>query len=493
MVAVGKNLQKIGAYPPANARVLDNQANPVSRAETSMSMVHVFSPSARKARAGSSTIVDLQRKQAELVYSTLAPIFLRTRTGQEPRVTAEDEALLKAQLLAGKVDDGSLKVRIVAAEKGAQMGGTISPRSVLEPHRSFKQAVTSKFADPDFIKKVANDLSQSMLSASHHTHARAHKRQGPEETCTSPQYGGPWPQHMTTKPKLRPGLHTLLGSDAPESSTDSVAFNFSSYNYGTYPIISERLPERLPCESSSAATEAAVLERLEQQRRSTPLDLHALLAHPDPLSVLGERLYQLIECHEAALPGKITGMLLDGLSLAELHSMLVIVPPGDAAAAIASWVGTAQQVLHEAAEGIAHHGAEGIAAFPGETPPNSANTMPNSPSKGTAALEVEEGGTAEDSAVLVAAAAAPATAVADETLTAVVCAPVADEWHVVARSPRGRASKGTAAADPDPAAANAANATLAATAAAAAAVTEDSKGHPAARSPRKRNGRKQQE
>ena len=298
---------------------------------------------------------------------------------------------------------------------------------------------------------------------------------------------------MTTKPKLRPGLHTLLGSDAPESSTDSVAFNFSSYNYGTYPIISERLPERLPCESSSAATEAAVLERLEQQRRSTPLDLHALLAHPDPLSVLGERLYQLIECHEAALPGKITGMLLDGLSLAELHSMLVIVPPGDAAAAIASWVGTAQQVLHEAAEGIAHHGAEGIAAFPGETPPNSANTMPNSPSKGTAALEVEEGGTAEDSAVLVAAAAAPATAVADETLTAVVCAPVADEWHVVARSPRGRASKGTAAADPDPAAANAANATLAATAAAAAAVTEDSKGHPAARSPRKRNGRKQQE
>ena len=483
-----------------------------------MSKAHVISPRARKARAGSSTLVDLQHKQAELVYSTLAPIFLRTRTGQEPRVTAEDEALLKAQLLAGKADDGSINARMVAAEKGAQTGGTMSPRSVLEPHREmtfFKQAVTSKLADPDFIKKVANDLSQSMLSASHHTHERAHKRQGiqdggREETCTFPQHGGPRLQHMMTKPKLRPGLATLLGSDAPESSADSVTLNVSSYKYGAYTIISERTPSASSSTTTeasclaaateasclAAATEAAVLERLEQQRRSTPLDLHALLAHPDPLSVLGERLYQLIECHEAALPGKITGMLLDGLSLAELHSMLVIVPPGDAAAAIASWVGTAQQVVHEAAEGIAHHGAEAIAhhgAFPGETPPNSANTMPNSPSKGTAALEVEEGGTAEDSAVLVAVAAAPATAVADETLTAVVCAPVADEWHVVARSPRGRASKGTAAADPDPAAANAANATLAATAAAAAAVTEDSKGHPAARSPRKRNGRKQQE
>lgn len=481
-----------------------------------MSKAHVISPRARKARAGSSTLVDLQHKQAKLVYSTLAPIFLRTRTGQEPRVTAEDEALLKAQLLAGKADDGSINARMVAAEKGAQTGGTMSPRSVLEPHREmtfFKQAVTSKLADPDFIKKVANDLSQSMLSASHHTHERAHKRQGlqdggREETCTFPQHGCPRPQHVMTKPKLRPGLATLLGSDAPESSADSVTLNVSSYKYGAYTIISERTPSASSSTTTeasclaaateasclTAATEAAVLERLEQQRRSTPLDLHALLAHPDPLSVLGERLYQLIECHEVALPGKITGMLLDGLSLAELHSLLVSVPPGDAAAAIASWIGTAQQVLHEA--------AEGIAAFPCET-------MPNSPLKGAAGVEVEEGGIAEDSVVLVAAAAvhapahAPAAAsggataacapAADETLTA-VCAPAADEWRVVARSPRGRASKGTAAADPAPDAAVAATATLAATAAlAAAAATQDSKGHPAARSPRKRNGRNQQE
>jgi hypothetical protein len=459
-----------------------------------MSMAHVISPSARKARAGSSTLVDLQHKQAELVYSTLAPIFLRTRTGQEPRVTAEDEALLKAQLLAGKADDGSINARMVAAEKGAQMGGTMSPRSVLDPHREmtvFKQAVTSKLADPDFIKKVANDLSQSMLSASHHTHERAHKRQGlqdggREETCSFPQHGGPRPPHMMTKPKLRPGLATLLGSDAPESSADSVTLNVSSYEYGAYTIISERTPSASSSTTTeasclAAATEAAVLERLEQQRRSTPLDLHALLAHPDPLSVLGERLYQLIECHDVALPGKITGMLLDGLSLDELHSLLVSVPPGDAAAAIASWIGTAQQVLHEA--------AEGIAAFPCET-------MPNSPLKGTAAVEVEVGGIAEDSVVLVAAAAVHAAATAtaaasggataacapaaDETLTA-ASAPAADEWRVVARLPRGRASKGTAAADPAP------------DAAVAAAATQDSKGHPAARLPRKRNGRKQQE
>jgi hypothetical protein len=291
---------------------------------------------------------------------------------------------------------------------------------------------------------------------------------------------------MMTKPKLRPGLATLLGSDAPESSADSVTLNVSSYEYGAYTIISERTPSASSSTTTeasclAAATEAAVLERLEQQRRSTPLDLHALLAHPDPLSVLGERLYQLIECHDVALPGKITGMLLDGLSLDELHSLLVSVPPGDAAAAIALWIGTAQQVLHEA--------AEGIAAFPCET-------MPNSPLKGTAAVEVEVGGIAEDSVVLVAAAAvhaaatAPAAAsgdataacapAADETLTA-ACAPAADEWRVVARLPRGRASKGTAAADPAP------------DAAVAAAATQDSKGHPAARLPRKRNGRKQQE
>jgi len=57
-----------------------------------------------------------------------------------------------------------------------------------------------------------------------------------------------------------------------------------------------------------SAKEATVLERLEQQRRSTPLDLQALLAHPDPLPMLGELLYQLIECHNVELPGKITGM-----------------------------------------------------------------------------------------------------------------------------------------------------------------------------------------
>jgi hypothetical protein len=101
------------------------------------------------------------------------------------------------------------------------------------------------------------------------------------------------------------------------------------------------------------------LKLLEQQRHSMPLDLHALLAHPDPLPMLGERLYKLIECHNVTVPGKITGMLLDGLSLDELHSLLVNVPPGDAAAEIASWIDTALQVLHEA--------AEGAAISPGET------------------------------------------------------------------------------------------------------------------------------
>jgi len=101
------------------------------------------------------------------------------------------------------------------------------------------------------------------------------------------------------------------------------------------------------------ATEAAVLKLLEQQRHSMPLDLHTLLAHPDPLPMLGERLYKLIECHNVTMPGKITGMLLDGLSLDELHSLLVNVPPGDAAAEIASWIDTALQVLHKAAEGAA--------------------------------------------------------------------------------------------------------------------------------------------
>ena len=105
------------------------------------------------------------------------------------------------------------------------------------------------------------------------------------------------------------------------------------------------------------ATEVAVLERLEQQRRSSPLDLQALLAHPDPLPMLGELLYQLIECHNVELPGKITGMLLEGLSLDELHSLLASLPPGDAAAALASWISAARQTLLEAAEAITdeHH------------------------------------------------------------------------------------------------------------------------------------------
>ncbi|KOO53306.1 hypothetical protein Ctob_016588, partial [Chrysochromulina tobinii] len=106
-----------------------------------------------------------------------------------------------------------------------------------------------------------------------------------------------------------------------------------------------------------SAKEATVLERLEQQRRSTPLDLQALLAHPDPLPMLGELLYQLIECHNVELPGKITGMLLEGLSLDELHSLLASLPPGDAAAALASWISAARQTLLEAAEAITdeHH------------------------------------------------------------------------------------------------------------------------------------------
>ncbi|KOO30780.1 hypothetical protein Ctob_016388, partial [Chrysochromulina tobinii] len=128
----------------------------------------------------------------------------------------------------------------------------------------------------------------------------------------------------------------------------------------------------------AAQMEAAVLERLEQQRRSTPPDLHALLAHPDPFSVLGERLYQLIECHDVALPGKITGMLLDGLPLDELHSLLVNVPPGDAAATIASWISTAQQVLREAAEGTAAFPCEAL-DLPTESTEHAATTVTKEP------------------------------------------------------------------------------------------------------------------
>ncbi len=68
---------------------------------------------------------------------------------------------------------------------------------------------------------------------------------------------------------------------------------------------------------------------------------------------------EVMRAHAAssAESGMLLEVELEGLSLDELHSLLASLPPGDAAAALASWIGTAQQTLHEAAEVITdeHH------------------------------------------------------------------------------------------------------------------------------------------
>lgn len=112
--------------------------------------------------------------------------------------------------------------------------------------------------------------------------------------------------------------------------------------------------------SSSATGEAALVQELEWQRHFYPCELAALLREESPETLLGERLFCLISCVDQQLTGKITGMLLHGLTVPELHELLITAPLAAAAAAFCSWVDAAHAVLEEASD-----------ASPGATSPNS--------------------------------------------------------------------------------------------------------------------------
>ena len=98
------------------------------------------------------------------------------------------------------------------------------------------------------------------------------------------------------------------------------------------------------------AAEAMLMQTLAWQRHALPLEPDALThaAAEAGERLLGERLFPLIHCLDRHLPGKVTGMLLEGLSGSELLELLIIMPLDDAVRAIASWVDAAHDVLQEA-------------------------------------------------------------------------------------------------------------------------------------------------
>lgn len=91
---------------------------------------------------------------------------------------------------------------------------------------------------------------------------------------------------------------------------------------------------------------AAELQRHQRQRPLTRGDLEALSDVEAREAVLGDRLYSLVVLSgRAHRPGKVTGMLLEGLDASDLAEILVTSPDG--AATLVSWIEEACQVLGE--------------------------------------------------------------------------------------------------------------------------------------------------
>lgn len=105
--------------------------------------------------------------------------------------------------------------------------------------------------------------------------------------------------------------------------------------------------------SDACLAEAALL--IEGQQLVAPLTLDELRALGKDVDAregaLGERLYSLIGLLQATRrPGKVTGMLLDGLDAEDFMEILMNASPHDGACALLSWVGEASSVLGEEAE-----------------------------------------------------------------------------------------------------------------------------------------------
>lgn len=92
-----------------------------------------------------------------------------------------------------------------------------------------------------------------------------------------------------------------------------------------------------------------VATHLAHQMAAAPLTLEQVrrLDADGREATLGERIYALVALLPARRPGKVTGMLLDGLEPEELLAFLMPAAPAEGAAGLAEWVTEACKVLAE--------------------------------------------------------------------------------------------------------------------------------------------------
>lgn len=203
------------------------------------------------------------------------------------------------------------------------------------------------------------------------------------------------------------------------------------------------------CDAGGLASDMAkhmVATQLAQQMAAAPLTLEQVrcLDADGREATLGERIYALVALLPARRPGKVTGMLLDGLEPEELLAFLMPPAPAEGAAVLAEWVTEACKVLTEdaaLASSVESSTTSTPIATPAATPV--ATPMPSPKHRtdgfGGAADTVQDG------------AAHTAHKVGGPEPAAPPAAPPADpnEWQVVSgRKSRRRSSSSAARAAP---------------------------------------------
>jgi len=115
--------------------------------------------------------------------------------------------------------------------------------------------------------------------------------------------------------------------------------------------------------------QVALGQELAWQRGSPLCFENVARLYPDMRDVvLGNRIFRLIELTDAVHPGKVTGMILEGLSTREIYDLLHTEEPAAAAHSILTLVDEAHEVLRtwEEAQGQGEKASKGLATADGE-------------------------------------------------------------------------------------------------------------------------------